>query len=81
MTKSIISNAPPYANEVCVRHRIPPKFIKGFVLQTSHQREELVKGLRTAGLITQNHLGQECVNLIPIDKFIHVGNFKKEYWN
>ena len=68
------------SNEVCIKNRIPPKFIKGVMVKDQTQKDQLVAALRTAGLMTPNKDGEECINLIPIDKFIHIGNFKKEYW-
>lgn len=67
-------------NEVCIRNRVPPQYIKGVMVKTSEQKEALCKTLRKEGLIRLNDQSQECINGIPIDQFIHVGDFKPEYW-
>lgn len=68
------------ANEVCIHNRVPPEFIKGVVLSTIKEKEEMIKILRSKGLIKMGAGGKECINGVPIDKFIHIGEFKEEYW-
>lgn len=68
-------------NEVCVRNRISPQFIKGVMVSDASQKIELVNHLRTEGLITQNAFMQDCINGILVDQFIHVGDLEPRYWN
>ena len=31
--------------------------------------------------MTLDNLNRECINGVPVDQFIHVGEFKAEYWD
>jgi hypothetical protein len=75
------SNAYGYReNEVCIRSRIPPQYIKGVLVKDNNEKTELIKALRAEGLITLNTSNHECINGVPIDQFIHIGDFQPEYW-
>ena len=69
------------SNEIVVYKRIAPRFMKALLVKTQEKKDKLVKTLRDKGLITVNDKMEECINGIPIDQFIHIGDeFKKEYW-
>lgn len=83
LTQDIQKALSPYSNvnnEVGIRNRIPPKRMKGLLARNQADKDKLVKILRNNGLITVNDKKEECVNDVPIDQFIHIGHFKKEYW-
>jgi len=67
-------------NEVCIRNRIPPERFKGVLVQDNGQKTAIINALKLEGLITLDTLHRECINGVPVDQFIHVGEFKKEYW-
>ena len=67
-------------NEVCLRNRVPPQFIKGVMVSSEKEKNNMIQILRKAGAITKNLSGIECINHIPVDQFIHVGDMKEEYW-
>lgn len=69
-------------NEVCIRHRIPPQYIRGIKVNNENDKLELIAALKSEGLLTKNAGGKDCVNGILVDKFIVVGPFfKAHYWN
>lgn len=75
-------NPESYAdNEVCIRHRIPPEYIKGILVPSEKERDQLIQAMEEENLIDiYPQLGKFYRNA-PIDNFIHIGNFKKSYWN
>ena len=68
------------SNEVCIRNRAPPESMKGVMVQNIGEKDALINALKLEGLITLDTKGRECINDIPIDQFIHIGEFKAEYW-
>ena len=81
LTKNI--NADPtnyFSNEICIHHRVGPEFVKGILVRTSAEKNKLIDDFRQEGLLTKNSLDEECFNGVPIDQFIHIGDFKAEYW-
>lgn len=71
---------PDLDNEVCIKNRIPPQFIKGIRVENDKEKAKLIAVLKEEGLITQNASQQDGINGIPIDQFIRVGDVKPEYW-
>jgi len=69
------------SNEVCIRSRVPPKYIKGVMVANEGEKNALIATLKLEGLMTTDTLNREYINGVPIDQFIHVGEFKKEYWD
>ena len=67
-------------NELCINHRIGPEFIKGLLVENDKQKDELIKLLTAEGLLTVNIKNETCFNGIPIDQFIHVGEFDEKHW-
>jgi len=67
-------------NEICISHRIAPKFIKGIRVKSSTEKDQLVETLKKEGMVTRNSQNQECFNDIPLDQFIRIGDVKAEYW-
>ena len=74
--------APDYSksNEVCIRNRIPPERFKGVLVKDNIEKTKIINALKLEGLITLDTLNHECINGVPVDQFIHVGEFKAEYW-
>ena len=68
------------SNEVCIRNHIPPERFKGVLVLNQWRKTEVIKALKLEGLITLDNLKGECINGVPVDQFIHVGEFKAEYW-
>lgn len=67
-------------NEVCLKKRVPPQYMKGVMVADDVKKLQMIQLLRAEGLVTLNSSGVECINGKPIDQFIHVGEMKKEYW-
>jgi hypothetical protein len=67
-------------NEVCIRNRVAPNFIKGIRVNNEEEKLNLIKILEQEKLITLNDLQQPYINGIPVDQFIHIGDVKAEYW-
>ena len=84
LAKTIKYNSSYYVdykgNEVCLRNRVGPQYMKGVLVASDYQKTQMIQLLKADGLVTLNTSGVECINGIPIDQFIHVGEFKKEYW-
>lgn len=60
-------------NEVLIKHRIPPEYILGILVQTEQN-----KALLTTTFYKNK---MTLINGTPVEQFIHVGNyFKKSYW-
>lgn len=69
-------------NEVCVYSRILPQFIQGIMVPNEAAKKELINILRKEGLLTNNDEGEECVNGVPVDRFIRAGAlFQLDYWS
>ena len=69
-------------NEVMVKNRIGPEFIKGFVVSNEYDKNFLMAKLRENGLVEKED-GIEYVigKDIPLEDFIHIGNhFKQKMW-
>ena len=69
------------SNEICINHRIGPPFIKGIRVENEKQKNQLVQALKKENVVTQNDLGEECINDIPLEQFIRVGNVEPEDWS
>jgi len=68
-------------NEVCINNRVPPEFIKGLLVQSHQDKKDLIASLEANGVIEKSFVGgTRYIHGIPVDDFIHVGEFKKEYW-
>lgn len=67
------------SNEVMVKGRIDPRYIRGLVVQSHHFKNVLLKTLRQEGLVIARN-GKEFIMGKPVDEFIHVGRCFKEYW-
>lgn len=72
-----------YSNEYCIKNRIPPKYIRGLLVQSEGLKKLLIQALKGSegkGIITLVD-GQALFNGIPLEEFIHVGNtFKTHHW-
>lgn len=69
-------------NEVCIRNRIPPQFIRGIKVESEVDKAEMIAAMKLEGLATRDAAGNDCFNGIPLNKFIVVDQyFKAEYWN
>lgn len=67
-------------NEVMVKNRIDPNYIKGLVVQSEKDKKVLVAKLRANGLVTKQG-SKEYVNGKPIDEFVHVADkFTSKMW-
>lgn len=64
------------ANEVCIRNRIPPRFIKGVVVPSEEAKQMVIAHLKLAGLIEENSAKIPCIHGIPLDEFFHVGAWR-----
>lgn len=68
-------------NEVMVKNRIAPDYVRGFVVQTDADKALLIGKLRADGLIYQEN-GVDMIRGYPLDKFVYLSsNFKPEMWN
>lgn len=65
-------------NEVCIRNRIGPKFIKGVLVENDDEKKNLLDALRAEGLL-EGEAGNEHINGISIEQFIQVEELKPEY--
>lgn len=70
-----------YLNEVMVKNRMAPDFIRGLVVQSDEERERLIDRLKNVeGLITLES-GEERINGLPLDKFIYTAKqFGRHMW-
>ena len=67
-------------NEVMIKNRIDPKYMKGLVVQSEDDKTHLVKALQKLKIITK-HEGVEYILGKPVKEFIHVApKFSKEMW-
>lgn len=82
LVKQIETNPAAFnENEVCIRNRVAPQFIKAIKVESDKDKAVLIAALKSEGLVTKKS-GKEVINGIPLDKFIVVGPFfKAEYWN
>lgn len=61
------------SNEMLIKHRLPPEYIKGILVQTEKHKQHLMT------LLVENNMLQ--INGKHIQNFIHVGDyFKKNFW-
>lgn len=68
-------------NEIAVKHRIAPHYIRGFIINDRY-RDDFIQALRNEGLIQMNSEGKECINGKTLDKFIYSEwQFKQEMWD
>ena len=68
-------------NEICINHRVGPEFIKGLLVKSEKEKQQLIVVLKHKGLTTKNASHQDCFNGIPLDQFIRVGIARPDYWN
>ena len=81
-TKEINTHETDYLdNEICVHNRISSEFVKGIQVTNLANKNELINSFRQEGFLTKNNVNQECFNGVPIDEFIHIGDFKSEDWD
>jgi len=73
-----LAENPSISNEVCIRDRVPPQYIKGLLVSNEEKKKMLIKVLVENGVINDQ---DKLINGIPVDEFIHVGNFEKKYWD
>lgn len=67
-------------NEVMIKHRIAPEFIKGIIATTESGKEMVIKTLDKAGLIEKRDSGQYIFGK-PIDSFIHcTRHYEQTFW-
>jgi hypothetical protein len=62
-------------NEVLIKNRIAPKYIRGLVVRSDEQKEMLCEKLKKLGLAKQDSLSNTeyfMVNGKKLDDFIHV---------
>jgi len=68
-------------NEIMVKNRIPPEFIRGVVVESKEAKAALLARLRSFNMVRTDSNGQELIMGKPIDDFIHIGNkFDKKMW-
>lgn len=67
-------------NEVCIRNRISPDYIKGILVENEEEKQLIIETLMAEDLITENLQFEKFYRGIPVDDFIHVGNLKGKYW-
>lgn len=68
-------------NEVMIKNRVGPEYIKGLVVATEENKAKLIAALRIKGLIKQTD-NTETINGYPLDQFIYVSTkFTDSMWN
>lgn len=68
-------------NEVMIKDRISPEFIKGLIVADEITKNALLEYLKEHGLVHINDIGEETILGKLVDEFIHVGNqIKQEYF-
>lgn len=67
-------------NEVCVNQRVGPESIKGLLVKDDTQKNDLIELFKQEGLLTKNTSDEYCINGVPVDQFIHIGEFSANYW-
>jgi len=70
-----------YQNEVCIKNRVPPSYIKGILIDKKLNKNDFIDELKQLDMITINQNNEECINDISVDKFIHQGDFDQSYWD
>ncbi len=67
-------------NEVMIPYHIPPRYIRGVVVQSEEHKAQLIRVWKQEGLISE----QGSIRNVPVDRFIHVipenRPFTKELW-
>lgn len=63
-------------NEVCIRNRIPPQYIKGLVVKNQTVKNQLIQEFTKEGIIKKNAMQLDCINGILVDEFFHVGKMR-----
>jgi len=67
-------------NEIMVKNRIPPEFIRCVVVRNEEEKKILIAELRKSGLITQDN-GHESILGKPIDEFVVISKkFSPKMW-
>lgn len=51
------------------------------MVDTQEDKDNLITFLRNQGLVQVNDAKQECILGMPVDKFVHVGELRAEYWS
>lgn len=62
-------------NEVMIKERLPPEFIRGIVVRSEFMKTDLIDYLRDLKIFQIDAGGKECFNNIAIDNFITVDGY------
>lgn len=81
LEQTVFSASKYVDNEVCVRNRIPPQFIKAIRVNDDSEKGQLIDAIKLEGLVNKDGEGKERINGILLDQFIVTGDFKNEYWS
>lgn len=76
LTEMYSTNNGYLSNEVCIRNRIPPQFIKGLVVPDDTCKNKLISEFEKTGLVTTNSEQIKCLNGIPLDHFFHISEIR-----
>ncbi|MDN3507782.1 MAG: hypothetical protein P0S94_02545, partial [Simkaniaceae bacterium] len=63
-----------FRNEVMIKERLDPSYIKGIILENEEDRRDLLKYLRTRDIIQKDALGNETILGHAIDAFFRIGD-------
>lgn len=61
-------------NEIMIKERISPEYIRGIVVADEIIKEELIRYLKQKDIIQIDEAGRETIFSRPIDEFFHVGS-------